>query len=306
MNRIIGFKGGRIFGNSSMFDRPKQLMFYTNWDTATDGNFTASLTTSDASTVTWVMPDGTEIQNNSLNTSNSSLNGATNQIQIKDASKVVSLTLDSCKIVGALDLSEITFNGAFNCRINPNLTSIAFSNANTFTSFEVRQTGLAGTLDLTSGTFTGSLRAYENSSLTSITFPTATQNIGDLNIRNNDLQGDIDLTMLNISGKFYGSTNPDITSVSHSNNSHPTLYWLNSCNVDTINLGSVGLDNLSDFRMNNNNFDEVGANSFFQQLDDNSTSTAATVNFTGNTSPTGGSTNTNIVSIVAKGGTVLL
>ena len=94
-------------GESYTIEVLQAVSFLTSWNVA-DGNFTAS-GIPDSGTLTWVLPDGTEVATNSLNSASASFDGLLNTVIIIGTFK--ELILEGMKCSGVLDLTGQTIDG---------------------------------------------------------------------------------------------------------------------------------------------------------------------------------------------------
>ena len=305
MGRLIKNRLSRMTGSKTFFSSSDVFQFTTNWNTGVDGNFTASVTTS-SGIVTWILPDGTRVTGNSINTSNGSLNGSNQTIKVTNPNIITGLNLSTCKLQGTLNLSKINLSAALQLDFNSGLTGFQFSNSNTTTNFSVRVCGLSGVLDLSTVVLNGAFSIFNNS-VTNVTYaPGSVTTTHQLSA--NPMAGDHDTTNVTITGTFSITNSPDLDTISHKlTGNAPTNYSVVTTGVEVINLGNIGMDTISLFDIRAGGFSTPQIEQLFDDLDSNTTSAIGnTIDARSNALPTGGLLYPAIVSLISKGVTVLL
>lgn len=207
------------------------------------------------------------------NTSLSSVTFSTNSNTLSD------VDFGNCSSLTALDLSNVSISGTFSA-INSGLTGITFKNvAQTVGTFRVYNCNLTGTLDVSNITFTSEFRTHANSNLSAITFSTNSNNAGIFSVDRCNLNT-LDLSNWTVSSRL----------VLHTNS-------LTSLILPNITVG------LSEYLVYENSLPLSAIDLIFSSLNTYfSTNTPIkdlTVNTSGgtNASPTGGSSNTDIVNL---------
>lgn len=265
-----------LFGNGierSQFALMQELALTlnTDWDEATDGTFSPSITAS--STGRWVFENGLEVQGNSIAPSGTGLDGTLQEVRyiVSDFSTVESVDFANLKLVGTLDLTLLVFSDALssmNADNNASLTDIAFSEGeNVLNQFTANNTALVE-LDLSNVRLRNTFSAFNCSQLTSI--------------RHSVLTG----TPNRISN-IYRAFNSDVA----------TIDW-NSFEIDASTF---------QVRLDRNSMSVAEIDAILAGIDGIALPGTASIELDGNNAaPTGGVNNPNVLSLVGKGYTVIV
>jgi phage baseplate assembly protein W len=206
-----------------------------------------------------------------------------------------------------LDLSNVTLTGVFQTSACPNLTSIIHSASNTVLNYRAFSCGLVGSLDLSNVTLTGIFEVYLNANLVTIAH-SASNTVLNYRAFSCGLVGSLDLSNVTLTGIFEVYLNANLVTIAHSASNTITSYFATICSITEI-TGNVGMDNITiSMQLRANSFNQSQADALFALIDANTVTTGLsnTLDFRGNTSPTGGAGNANIVSLAGKGVTTLL
>jgi len=239
---------------------------------------------------------GLELQNNnftSLDFSSTTLSGS---FFVYSNTSLTSITFSgsgntssnvraySCNL-STIDFSGYTLSGAFYLYGNSGLTDITFSGSNTSSDFRVYSCNLTDTLDVSSFVFSSTIYGYSNANLTKVLFGGSTNVSSYLIFRSCNLTDTLDLSSFTSITNYEMQSNA-ITAITWS--STPFNTGASLIRFDNNALTVAEVDEI--YSELNTFFTDGGANDPIKNL---TVETDAGTNGT----PTGGSSNTDIVQL---------
>ena len=249
--KVGSIADGRSYKLSLMVKCPELqcLVFQTNINPPLDGTFDPSVTHTGVDDFEWRFEDSSKLLGASISTSGNGLDGTIQNVSLcsEDLSKVTVFNVLNDKIVGTLNLNQLTSLQNLNVESNPNLTSIITTDAVNILDFLAASCDITGTLDISSlVNLNNRFQVRFSSNLTSIINPVNSNSLSRYWAEGCNLTGVLDMSGFTGSiDSLVLSNNINLTGITFS-----SLSLTGATIISNSGLTSLDLSTLSDFGSN--------------------------------------------------------